>query len=223
MSPLDAFPDSEPPTIPPIPGKPSYLSASPRTRLRLIPWVWWWPSLALAFLFVPWPLSWHSRPWLLWSVSSLPPTSSDSIKLLKNRTAMVSQTTILWPPPCLCMDRNGLSLPSPGRWAVNTPCQSNSDGPILGSLSWQRPAYMQAFTAVCPRHAESLGPSALLWALHSWHAPFHVCWKNAQFFISLEMNKLKPQTAAGTFFTSNLAPFREFFFSLFVNSICFYN
>ena len=25
MSPLDAFPDSEPPTIPPIPGKPSFI------------------------------------------------------------------------------------------------------------------------------------------------------------------------------------------------------
>ena len=107
---------------------------------------------------------------VLWSVSSLPPTSSNSIKLLKNRTTRVSQTTMLWPHPCLCMDWNGLSLPSPGSWAVNTPCESNSDGPILGSLSWQGSAYMQAFTAVCPRDAESLGPNAWLWALHSWHA-----------------------------------------------------
>lgn len=102
-------------------------------------------------------------------------------KAIKKQTAMVSQTTILRPLEWPLW--NGLSsLP---RWAVNTSCESNSDGPILGSLSWQGPAYMQAFTAVCPKDAESLGPSAWLWALHSWHGPFHVCWKNAQLFISI--------------------------------------
>ena len=126
---------------------------------------------------------------VLWSISFFPPTSSYSIKLLRNGTAKVSQTTTLWHPPCLCMDWNASPYPhlAGGLWTHLA--ESNSDGPILGSLSWQGSACMQACTAICPRDAESRVSSAWLWALHPWHAPLHVCWKNAQFFISPQMDK----------------------------------
>lgn len=156
-------------------------------------------------------------PWLLWSVSSLPSTSSNSIKLLKNRTAMVSQTTILWPPRMASLEWPLLT----GRWAVNTSCESNSRWShsevfLDRDQLTCRPSQLSAPKMLVP------GASAWLWALHSYYG--HSMFAEKRMLSSsshLRQINWSPRQLLEHFFTSNLAPFREFF-SLFVNSICFF-